>query len=335
MSDVASDSGVSLQTVSNVINHPERVKPSTRARVLTTIDRLGFTLNANARSLAVGASDTIGLVLLTLNNGLFIDISRGAHREASRRNLKLLLTDSDDDEAMQLEHLRFLDSVRVGGVILTPASDPSKSMQPFIQHGIPVILANYNPHSNEGCAVLVDNEQVGYLAARHLIDLGRKHLALVTGREALQPVQDRRTGFRRAIAEEGGRITSTELHTGEDLRILGGQRVGLQIACMDPTDRPDGIIAVTDLLAMAIIGELSNAGLDVPGDISVMGCDYDSGAWGGAIPLTTVRMMGEETGVEALRLLEDELTNPHHQHRTVLLTPTLEARESTVGRARR
>jgi LacI family transcriptional regulator len=98
-------------------------------------------------------------------------------------------------------------------------------------------------------------------------------------------------------------------------------------------DRPDAVLAVTDLLAMAIINELVAAGVSVPGDVAVMGCDHNSAAWGGAIPLTSVSMEGEEMGAEAVRLLLEEIEHKDgHDHRKVLLTPHLVVRESTSGR---
>jgi LacI family transcriptional regulator len=111
----------------------------------------------------------------------------------------------------------------------------------------------------------------------------------------------------------------------------------VELAGRRPEDRPDAVIAVTDLLGMAIIQVFNGAGIDVPHDIAVMGCDENSAAWGGTIPLTSVRMRGIDMGAEGTSLLLEEVAaagqGVEHEHRTVILEPSLVVRESTVGRA--
>ncbi|MGO7983249.1 LacI family DNA-binding transcriptional regulator, partial [Rhizobium johnstonii] len=182
------------------------------------------------------------------------------------------------------------------------------------------------------CTVLIDNERVGYIAARHMIDLGLKRIAFVGGLDELQPVALRRAGVRRAVAETQGSVELIEMNT-VDLNPPGGTVIGAELVKLAPSERPDAIVAVTDLLAMAIISEFMAAQLRVPEDIAVMGCDHNSGAWGGAMPLTSVTMRGREMGAVAIELLEREVREAgEHAHQTVTLEPQLVIRESTVGR---
>jgi LacI family transcriptional regulator len=244
-----------------------------------------------------------------------------------------MIANSDNDYELQDESLDFFDGTRVAGILLAPMEDSRVGIDRVRRHGRPVVLLNYDAGSQACCQVLVDNEQVGYLAARHMIELGRTRLAFVGGRDHLQPVHLRRLGVRRAVAEEGGRVTLEELPT-EDLNPSGGAEAGRRLLDRDPGLRPDGVIAVTDLLGMAIIQVFNAAGVSVPGDVAVMGCDHNSAAWGGTIPLTSVRMRGLDMGAEGTRLLLEELAESpdEHVHRTVMLEPSLVIRESTVGR---
>jgi LacI family transcriptional regulator len=329
--DVAARAGVSVGTASNVLNHPHKVAPATVAKVADVIAELGFSRNSIASALASGDTRTLGLVVDTLRNSLFVDIARGAQRVARERGFALHLASSDTDVDLQEHHLDLFDSARVSGLMLAPMQNSRPAIDRLRRHGRPVVVLNYASGSSDVCTVLVDNERAGYLAARHLIELGHTSIAFVAGIYELQPVALRERGVKRAISEAGGAVRLSELSM-KGLDAEDGAVVGRQLVALGH-DRPDAVLAVTDLLAMVIISELTAAGLSVPGDVAVMGCDHDSSAWGGAIPLTSVTMEGEEMGAEAVRLMLDEIEHKEeHEHREVLLTPHLVVRESTAGR---
>jgi LacI family transcriptional regulator len=332
MADVARAAGVSVGTVSHVLNHPDRVRESTRQRVQGAIDQLGFVRNSNASFLAAGENRTIGLIVIDIGNSLFVDIARGAQHRVGHETMSLLLANSDNDDALQDRHLDFFNSARLAGVLLAPMRDPHLALDRARRLGTAVVVLNYRSQHDDHCSVLIDNEEAGYLAARHMIDIGRRRLAFVGGRDELQPVHDRRMGVRRAVAESGS-ATLVDVAT-EALDAPDGDRAGEQLAAQPAGTRPDGVIAVTDLLGMAIIQALSRHGLSVPGDVAVMGCDYNSNAWGGTISLTSVRMRGQDMGRAGIDLLLEELSaGDDHEHRNVVLRPSLIARESTVGRS--
>lgn len=334
MSDVARVAGVALGTVSNVLNHPTKVSPATLAKVQGAIAELGFVRNSNAQQLAAGRSNSIGLVVIDISNSLFVDIARGAQRFAAELGMNVLVANSDNRADQQRADLDFFDEARVSGILLAPMEDASGDVARIRSHGRPTVVLNYDSGKGDCCQVLVDNEQVGYLAARHLIDIGRTRLAFVGGRDYLQPVALRRRGVRRAVAEEGGRVSLQEVPT-ENLDPPGGLRAGEELADEVRAGRLDGVIAVTDLLGMAIIQVFNAQSIEVPHDVAVMGCDHNSAAWGGMIPLTSVQMQGLDMGREAVRLLTAEIEDgPSHVHVTTLLQPELVIRESTVGRAR-
>ena len=331
--DVAALAGVAIGTVSNALNNPEKVAPATLARVQTAIEKLGYVPNGNARNLVRGTSGAIGLSVIDLSNTLFVDIARGAQDAAKSAGMHVILTNADNDFGLQDKNLEFLDGARVDGMLLAPMQDSSASIDRVRRHGRPVVVLNYDSGDDQLCSVLIDNEEVGFLAARHLIDLGRTRLAFVGGRDDLQPVRLRRRGVKAAIAMEFGRVALEELTTA-DLNLTGGLATGHSIAMRSDADRPDGVIAVTDFLGMGIIEVLTEHRISVPDQIAVMGCDYNSAAWAGPVPLTTVHMQGYEMGRESTRLLLSEITMPDHEHEKVVLSPTLAVRESTVGRGR-
>lgn len=332
LTEVAATAGVSLATVSNVLNHPHRVAPATRAAVLKVIEELGFTRNAMASALARGGTRTVGLVVVDLSNSLFVDIARGAQRSAREQDRYLQLATAENDFALLEEHMAVMTGAHVSGLLIAPMEDPSAAVERARRSGCPVVVLNYDSADHDTCRVLIDNERVGYLAAQHLIGLGRRRLAFVGGLP-LQPVIRRRDGVRRAVAEAGGGIALEEL-PASTLEPSGGVAIARRLAERPADERPDAVIGVSDLLAMALSSELRSLGLRVPEDVAVMGCDHNSAAWGGAVPLTSVTMEGAAMGAEGMRLLLRELEEPQasHTHSTVMLEPRLVVRESTVGR---
>lgn len=330
--DVAERAGVSVGTVSHVLNHPARVTPATRERVLQAIDDLGFVRNANASTLAAGHSRNVGLVAIDLGNSMFVDIANGAQSAARPAGLDLLLAGSEDDYETQASKVAFFDEARVSGLILAPMQDSAEQIDRFRRHRRPVVVVNYD-HQDPGiCSVVVDNESVGRLAAEHLLSLGRRRLLFVGGdNPEIQPVHLRWLGVERSVS--GSDVAaSVDTRDTADLEPASGLDVAKEILAMPREARPDGVIAVTDGLAAGIIEGLTAAGVDVPADIAVMGCDHNTSAWTGQLPLTTVAMRGREIGATAMQLLLEELDQSiDHEHRRVVLEPYLLARASTVG----
>ncbi|MFZ7086860.1 LacI family DNA-binding transcriptional regulator [Curtobacterium sp. RRHDQ10] len=331
--DVAERAGVSLATVSNVVNHPERVRDTTADRVRAAIEHLGYTPNHIASALVSGSSKSIGLVVMSLRNSLFSDMVNGAQLTAREHGYTLLVASSADDLDAQAEHLAYLESARVSGILLAPMTESRDQVDLTRRHGRPVVYVNFAPSEVDACSVVVDNEQAAYLATTHLVDRGCRRIGFVSARPELQPVHRRRLGVLRAVAEHPD-VELVEIDAG-DIDPPGGTDAGERIARMPASERPDGVLGVTDLLAMAVVTELRAAGIRVPEDIPVSGCDHNSVAWGGAVPLTSVTMHGSDMGAAAIELLLAELTDEPgaHVHRSIVLPSELVPRESTVGRS--
>ena len=327
MQDVAAAAGVALGTVSNVLNHPGKVSPETARRVRDAIERLGFVRNDAARSLASGSNNSIGFVLADLDNSLFVDMATGAQTAARAAGYHLLLASANCDQAQQDQYLDLFDEARVAGVLLAPMEDSTEAVARMRSHRRQIVLLNFAPRPGSCCSVLVDNERVGYLAAKHLIEAGCARLAFVAARDDYQPVRDRRRGIRRAVEEAG--VGLAEIESG-GLRTAHGREAGARFARSAPGDRPDGIVAVTDQLANGIAEELVRAGVRVPAEVAIVGCENDRSAGSGPMPLTAVDAPGRTMGREAVRLLLDEVSAvERHRHATVVLEPELIVRAST------
>lgn len=327
MADVARLAGVSLGTVSNVINSPSRVKPITRRRVEDAIDSLGFVPNSSARTLAAGRGTLVGFVAVDLGNSYFLDIARGVEREADLSGQAVLLGNSDVDIDKQTGYLHLFERAQAAGIVLAPFDGPLDEARRLRRRGLRVVYVNWPGEADESCGVVVDEVLGGRLAARHLIEQGRRDLVFVGGPLDLTAVRHRFEGASAAARE--ARVPLRLLPTTA-LTVRAGLAVGDDLIAQGAPPRPDGIVAASDALASGIVQSLLLGGVRVPADVSITGYDDNHFAQSTAMPLTTVGQPGVEMGVQAMRLLRDELENPQtHQHVSRILPPRLIPRESS------
>lgn len=332
--DVARHAGVSIGTVSNVLNRPQQVRPEILARVKKSIGELGFVRNNVARSLAGGSSRTLAFVMTDLANSLFVDVARGAEDAAQDENMRLVLANSDVRAAKQAAYLEHFDEEQVAGILLTPVGGQLDGLDAVRRHGRPVVIVDFDPRTPDSCSVSADNERAGYLAAAHLIGLGRRRLLFAGDLKESRAVADRFAGARAAVAEYGG-IRLERVGT-DDVRTEHGRLVGYELAERPRDQMPDGIVAAAELVALGIVQALlSRTELDIPGDVAIVACDDNRSAFESMIPISAVALPGLEMGRTATKLLVEEIRSPEtHTHRRVILEPLIVARESTVGRAR-
>ena len=330
MSDVAALAGVALGTVSNALNHPEKVAEPTLRRIQSAIDELGFVRNDQARSLARGRSSTMGLIVTDIGNSFFVDIARGAEVGAQADGMSLLLANSDNDLAKEQTYLDLFEQSRFAGILLAPFEASTEGLERIKERGQPLLLLNVATPAEKGCSVIVDNEYGGYIAARHLIDLGRTRLAFVGGPDRLAPLLARRLGVERAIAESNGAVALEEIIVTA-VNAPEGRAVADALIQRDPAERPDGIVAASDLLALGMIQTFQNI-IRVPDDIAIIGYDNNNAVWDSLIPISTIGQPGFEMGARGAELLADAIKNPAtHRHQVLTLLPHLMARASSIG----
>lgn len=331
MSDVAAHAGVSIGTVSNTLNNPERVREATRRNVLASIAELGFVRNDAARSLAAGSSTSVGLVLADLGNSFFVDIARGAERVMRRRGMDVLIVNSDVEPAREVHNLELLDRSRMAGIILAPLDTKLVQSNPLPSRSTPTVLVNYASPALTYSGVTVDERHGGAMATSHLLSLGRRRLLFVGGPLFLTAVAERWEGAQQAVAGIDG--STLELIETRGVNIRHGRDVAKRILELGP-GRYDGIIAASDLVAIGLVQVLNEVpGFSVPHDIAITGYDNNHFASESAIPISTVSQPGEEMGSVAAELLLDQIANPAAPTRTVTLEPRLIPRTSTLGDA--
>jgi LacI family transcriptional regulator len=327
--DVAALAGVSVGTVSNVLNRPDRVTPETVVRVQNAIDQLGFVRNDVARQLRAGRSRSVGLVVLDVRNPFFTDLARGAEERAAENGLTVLLANSDGDGAREAAHLEMFEEQRVRGVLISPLAAALPRLTRLRKHGIPAVLVDRMTEDQDFSSVSVDDVAGGALAVGHLAGAGRRRIAFVGGPSSIRQVSDRLAGARSALEAFPG-ATLEVLPTGA-LSVLEGRRVGELIRDRPVEDRPDAIFAANDLLAVGVLQALVMTGsVRVPQDIALIGYDDIDFASATVVPLTSVRQPSALIGYRALDLLLREAEGgTHGPHEQIVFQPELVIRSST------
>ncbi len=328
--DVAEDAGVSVGTVSNVLNRPDRMGPDTVARVQASIARLGFVRNDAARQLRAGRSRTIGLVVLDLRNPFFTEVARGAEERAGEHGLSLLVANSDEKQHREASPLDLFEEQRTFGVLVTPVAENMPRLRRMRDRGIPTVLVDRESHDPTFASVAVDDVHGGRIAAEHLLSIGRRRIAFVGGPIAIRQVADRLAGAQSVVAGAGAAL---EYLGTEALTVDEGRRIGEQIMARDAAARPDAVFAANDLLALGFLQSLVMVGdAHVPDDIALIGYDVIDFAAAAVIPLSSIRQPAALIGSTAVDLLLEVREDGAQAREHIVFQPELVVRASTIGR---
>lgn len=323
---IATRAGVSLGTVSNVLNRPDQVSERTRDRVHAAIEALGFVRNESARRLRGSRSRTLAYVVLSTTNPFFTDVADGAQAAADAAGLALYLCNSGGDARRQQTYLDLLEQQRAEGVLLTPVDPADPRIAAMAGRGTPVVVVARGGVATPGVSsVSVDDVVGGDLAATHLLDAGHRHLAFVGPSRDLGRPADRLLGGQRAVDRSGGDLTVLETD-GYD--IADGRRAGERLAGIPAARRPSAVFCGNDLVALGLLQRVVRLGLRVPDDVAIVGYDDIAFAEAATVPLTTVAQPRHRLGRTAVELLLDQVRDgatPRH----VVFEPQLVVRAST------
>ncbi|MDT0193940.1 LacI family DNA-binding transcriptional regulator [Arthrobacter sp. AB6] len=326
--DVANHASVAVGTVSNVLNYPDRVSQRTRDRVLKAIDELGFVRNDAARQLRAGHSRTIGLIVLDVGNPFFTSVVRAAEDAAALHGSAVLLGDSGHDAGREANYIDLFQEQRVQGLLISPVGDVTERLDVLRERGVPTVLVDRLADEGKFSSVAVDDDAGGYLAARHLLDTGRRRLAFVGGPTSIRQVADRLQGAQRAINEEPG--ATLEVLASDAMTVLAGRSVGNALVERGREELPDGIFCANDLLALGVMQSLTMTHtFRIPEDVALIGYDDIDFAVSAVVPLSSIRQPTEALGRTAIELLAEEVESQNPTHRSVVFTPELVVRQST------
>ncbi|WP_407638370.1 LacI family DNA-binding transcriptional regulator [Amycolatopsis rifamycinica] len=331
MKEVAAAAGVSLGTVSNVLNRPDRVSPATRARVEAAMADLRFVRNESARQLRAGRSRVLAYVMLDGSNPFFTDVAAGMEDAADAAgDLSLFLCNSAHQPSREAAYLGRLEQQRVQGILITPVDPDAPVLGEIARRGTPVVVVDRTPEGTTHCSVAVDDVHGGEIAVRHLVEQGHERIAFVGNHTSVGQVRDRRLGALRALEAAGlGPEALVDLTTTA-LTVADGRGAGERLAGLPAPVRPTAAFCANDLVALGLLQTCANLRMSVPDDLAIVGYDDIEFAAAAAVPLTSVRQPRRRLGRTAVELLLAEATEPGHEHRKVVFTPELVVRASTL-----
>ncbi|WP_265523591.1 LacI family DNA-binding transcriptional regulator [Oerskovia flava] len=327
--DVAQRAGVSVATVSNFLNWPDRLSPATAVKVRDAVEHLGFVPNLPARQLRRRRSGIIGLSVINAANPFFGEMVTAVELAAEDADLAVVVGSTHESPAQQTKFLDMFEQFRFDGVIVTPFDDDLGPLRKRRSRGAPVVLVDHEDPENGLSTVSLDHREGGRLATRHLVESGRRRLLFASGSAGVRQVRQRLEGCREVVDAAGG--VRLDVVESVDLDIGVGEEVGRSVVAMAPAERPDAVFAGNDLHAIGLVRALQRGGLDVPRDIAVVGYDDIPFAAVSAVPLTTVRQPSREIGAAAAALLLREIADPARDVEQVVFTPELVVRASTTG----
>ncbi|GAA2893945.1 LacI family DNA-binding transcriptional regulator [Pseudonocardia halophobica] len=326
--DVARLAGVSLGTVSNVLNRPERVSPERRARVERAIEELGFVRSEPARQLRAGLSRTIAVVVLDVANPFFTDIIEGAEELAEQHDAQVVVCNSGGDPEREARHLDRLVQQQVLGILLSPVHEVvSAQLLAARRRHPPVVFVDRVPAAPGFASVAVDDVHGGALVGDLLSTTGHEHIAFAGGPMSLRQVVDRLHGLRSTF--RGRRVDVVET---PELTIRAGARVLDDLLARPARDRPTALFCANDLLAIGVLNACMRRRIAVPDELSVVGYDDIDFAETASVALTTVGQPGRRLGREAVELLLAEVGGveaPAGSPRNLVFEPELVVRSST------
>jgi LacI family transcriptional regulator len=323
--DVARESGVSVFTVSAVVNNKSHVGNKLRERVEIAIRKLNYRPNLLARSLAKQKTHTIGMIVPDIANPFFPMVVRGAEDAAQKRGYNLLLCNSDDTQVREESALELLLSKRVDGILLTKAvgeiSPSLKQMTQETQIPIVLVMRTYPKLSKD--AIVTDDYEGAYEAVRHLARAGRKRIGLIGGPMKVSNGKARWEGFRDAL-KDSNLTFDPELVVEGDYRIESGYRGGHLLL----SHRPDGVYVANYLMTVGLLKAAEEMGLRCPDDFGLV--SFDDYPWLGIFQpkLTTVELPKYQLGFEAAELLLDRIAGKGGPAVLRKLSPELRVRES-------
>jgi len=299
--DIAKVAGVSHSTVSRALSDSPLVKTETRSRIQSLAREMGYSPDAWARSLVMGLTRTVGVVVTTIADPFVAEVMQGIESTAYGHGYTVILATSNSEPTRELAAVEMLRSKRVDGVIVTSSRVGALYQEHLERIGAPVVLLNN--HSEQSgrytFSVTVDNQHGGHLATQHLIELGHRRIAYVTGPAGTSSNEGRLAGYHQALVEAGLAPELGLVISGAG-RIEAGEQAFLALVAL--AEPPTAVFCYNDMTAIGLLRAAREAGLAVPQDLSVVGFDDIPFASYMYPSLTTIAQPKFEMGEQAMQM---------------------------------
>jgi DNA-binding LacI/PurR family transcriptional regulator len=326
MRDVAKAAGVSIQTVSAIINEKPGITHETKERVLNAIQTLGYRPFSVARSLRTRRTHTLGLVVSDINNPVFSTLASIIEDAVHLTGYSLVVYNTHNDPHREQSCINAITQRWIDGVFFVSIGDDPTGLEMLKSAGIPVVAIDRIPAGYEGAGVALDNRKAGVMAANHLVELGHRKVAHIRGPEHLQLAREREIGFRSVLEISGIEMLCPGSEARDWFCEAGYQGMLEILRCA-----PDltALFAASDRLAIGAMRAITEQGKMVPEDISVIGVDDIEVSAYQNPPLTTIRQSFEDLGLKAVSILFEIINGAMDKDQRVMIEPELVVREST------
>lgn len=324
--DVAREANVSMATVSRVVNGNPNVKPTTRKKVLNTIEELGYRPNAVARGLASKKTTTVGAIIPDISSTFFSELARGIEDIASMYNYNIILSSSDQNKDKELHLINTMLEKQVDGIVFMGGEITEEHISQFKTARAPVVLAATQDHTEYLSSVNIDYEAAAFEVTRHLIENIQAQPAIITGGEHVQSNGLKHIGYKKALEEAEIELDEQLVITNEST-YNGGVEAAAELLQLDK--RPQSVFVTTDEMAVGVIHGLQDHGIAVPDDIEVFGFNNTRVAMMVRPTLTTVIQPLYDIGAVAMRLLTKYMNQETVDENTVTLPHRIIERDST------
>jgi LacI family transcriptional regulator len=305
--DVAREANVSFATVSRVVNGKGYVSAQTRERVMQAMTRIGYTVNRQARVLAGGRTQVIGLLVPDLDTSYIGEILKGIDEELAAASYDLMLYTTHQRKTRESVYVNSLLNGMTDGLLMILPMAPEAYVDSIRRRGFPFILIDHEGLDREGPSVGATNREGAKQAMRHLIDLGHRRIGLITGNLEMDCARERLVGCREALVEAGLAPEPELVRTGDFHRSLAFHLTHDLLRLPEP---PTAIFASNDVSAFGVMDAVRTLGLRIPDDVSIVGFDDIPDAKWTQPPLTTVRQPMRDMGRQATRMLLAAIADP-------------------------
>lgn len=326
MKDVAQLAGVSITTVSHVVNGTRAVAAETKERVLDAVAKTGYTGDVIARSLVTGGTRSLGVAISLVANPYFAELMQAVESEATAAGYTLLLVDTHDEAETEEYSIRMLRARRVDGLLLTPSPGAVATVLPELRRlNIPTVLVDRLPGNQPIDQVGPENVQAVSALVQHLGELGHRRIGMISGAAGLTTSSERALGYRLGLGRAGLAWDPDLVASGESTSVQGAVALSQLLSLPAP---PSAVVAGNNAMMVGVLHEARRRQLKIGTDLAVVG--YDDVEWADLVdpPLTTMAQPIADIGRTAVRMLLARIKDPAREPQTVRLPAKLMHRQS-------